>query len=379
MGISLSGSQKIRKRERKPFDMARWAKRDIALWLSYEGEGYSGLAEQRHVEGVKTVEKVLFEALIKCCLIESRDTCHYSRCGRTDRGVSAQCQVVGLRVRSVLRADDELVVDGMVPRLAHPSDELKPGIRELDYCETLNRVLPSDVRAMAWRSVAPEFSARFSAASRTYRYFFYQAAPRTAGSYNLDRMRQAAAKLVGEHDFRNLCKMDVEHVKNYRRVVYDASVDTSGVDEVFCFQITGQAFLWHMVRCCVAVLLLVAQGLEEPDVVDVLLDVENETRRRPHYQPAPEVPLVLQECSFDSLAPASTPEALARLTEHYEHRLEEALILSAKRRNALDYILGLEVRRQDLDDYLGIERSDPTDSRLKWADAFVRSKFSQLL
>ncbi|KAJ8603920.1 hypothetical protein CTAYLR_009711 [Chrysophaeum taylorii] len=365
-----SSKVKKKKKMKKEFEMCRWAARDIALWIAYEGDAYSGFAEQREVGGVETVEKQLFAALEKCCLIEGRESCRYSRCGRTDRGVSAQGQVVGLRVRSVLKAEE--AEDGLAPRLAHPGAHVKPGVAELSYCEILNRVLPPDVRAIAWRSVAPEFSARFSAAARTYRYFFRPAAPKTARNYDVDAMRDAARRLVGDHDFRNLCKMDVEHVKNYRRVVYDARIVDYGGS--YYFEITGQAFLWHMVRCVVAVLFLVGEGREPPDVVDALLDVRN-TPRRPQYLPASEAPLVLNACSFDTLTPTPTPDALARLTDHYEKALHDALTLAARRTNARDELFRMRVRRVDLDVYLGrvIKADDDhqQDTMLSWGDAIV--------
>ena len=49
----------------------------------------------------------------------------------------------------------------------------------------------------------PDFSARFDCTSRMYKYYF----PR--GDLNLMRMNTAGAKLIGEHDYRNFCKMDV--------------------------------------------------------------------------------------------------------------------------------------------------------------------------
>ena len=71
----------------------------------------------------------------------------------------------------------------------------------------LNRVLPDDVRALAWAPVAEGFSARFSCASRTYRYWLARenahGRPR-----DVEAMRRAASKFVGDHDFRNFCKMD---------------------------------------------------------------------------------------------------------------------------------------------------------------------------
>ena len=78
------------KKKKAGMDMSRYEQRPIALWICYDGGAYSGLAEQNlESDSVDTVERQLFMALKKTCLIESREACGYSRCGRTDKGVSA--------------------------------------------------------------------------------------------------------------------------------------------------------------------------------------------------------------------------------------------------------------------------------------------------
>ena len=267
--------KKRRRKAQKPMDLTKYEARDVALWIAYDGGAYRGFAAQEKAEvDVDTVERQLFQALEKTCLVGGRDACAYSRCGRTDKGVSAAGQVVGLRLRSVARRGTAF------EPATHPGDalanterrdaetnEVVPNTqkRELDYVGMLNRVLPDDVRALAWAPVAEGFSARFSCASRTYRYWLARenahGRPR-----DVEAMRRAASKFVGDHDFRNFCKMDVLHVKNFRRVVYAADVRETG--DGFFFEIHGQAFLWHMVRSLVAVLFLVGEGLEPPAVVD---------------------------------------------------------------------------------------------------------------
>ena len=64
-------------------------------------------------------------------------------------------------------------------------------------------------------------------------------------------------------------------------------------------QSTVALFLWHQVRCMVAILFLVGQGLEDPAIVNALLDVEgNEHIGRPQYEMADDGPLVLWDCRF---------------------------------------------------------------------------------
>lgn len=83
-------------------------------------------------------------------------------------------------------------------------------------------------------------------------------------------MNEAATLLIGDHDFRNLCKMDMAHVSNFRREIYEAkiSIVSGSGDETICMlQIQGVAFLWHMVRCIMAILFLVGEKKEAPDIV----------------------------------------------------------------------------------------------------------------
>lgn len=69
----------------------RYQKRHVAFKLLYLGWNYQGFATQDVTE--KTIEHELFRALTTCCLIESRQTSNYHRCGRTDKGVSSFSQV----------------------------------------------------------------------------------------------------------------------------------------------------------------------------------------------------------------------------------------------------------------------------------------------
>ena len=93
-------------------------------------------------------------------------------------------------------------------------------------------------------------------------------------------------------------------MSNFRREIYAARVEAAGPG-LLRFEVHGQAFLWHMVRCLVAIIELVGDGLEAPDVVDALLDVAR-SPRRPQYALADEAPLVLHDCAFDTVRPAPT-------------------------------------------------------------------------
>lgn len=166
------------------------------------------------------------------------------------------------------------------------------GQETLDYCKLLNKTLPNEIRVIAWSPVRPEFSARFNCCRRTYKYFF----PRgnlniqviyikqisialsfvcNVENYSSQKMLEGAQHFVGEHDFRNFCKLDKACRTTMRKII-SVEIVANGEDKYdMCHLIiNGSSFLWHQIRCIVGVLLLIGQGLEEPDVVKKLLDVE---------------------------------------------------------------------------------------------------------
>jgi len=321
-------------------------------------------------------------------LIDSRDTYGYIRCGRTDRGVSTLRQVVGLCLRSVLTAEQVLSLglgsveeneQVVITHRMHPGNSIiEDGKKELNYCEMLNRVLPDDIRPLAWVPVSLDFSARFSAASRTYRYFFIPTQAKTGQAFNIQSMRDASQFLIGEHDFRHFC---IEHLKKFTRIVYILLrfKRLTILPNAWFLQIRGQAFLWQMVRCIVAILFAVAQRHEQPSVIDSMLDIST-TPRRPQYRPANEFPLVLHDCQFDTSQPLGTPETLTRLDEHLEYRARASLILATKRLDALDSVRSnLSVQSDHLSAYLYQENDEPQRT-LNWGkDALARVRTSYRL
>ncbi|KFZ63054.1 tRNA pseudouridine(38/39) synthase, partial [Podiceps cristatus] len=296
---------KSKKRQQRPFDFGAYGRRHVALKIAYLGWGYQGFASQENTSN--TIEEKLFEALKKTRLVDDRQTSNYHRCGRTDKGVSAFGQVISLDLRSNLSEGKKL--DG------HEGDSegKSKGEEELRYTHMLNRVLPPDIRALAWAPVEPDFSARFNCLKRTYRYFF------PCAHLDVALMHATAQRYVGTHDFRNLCKMDVANgVVNFQRTILSARVTwvergggegggegggKTGPQDPFrlCqFEVTGQAFLYHQVRCMMAILFLVGQRMESPEIIDELLDVEKNPRK-PQYSMAVEFPLVLYDCEFENL------------------------------------------------------------------------------
>ncbi|XP_069744295.1 tRNA pseudouridine(38/39) synthase-like [Narcine bancroftii] len=296
IGSPLPPGPRAKQRQR-PFDFSQHGRRLVAVRLAYLGWGYQGFASQENTSN--TVEAKLFEALTTTRLVESRQTANYHRCGRTDKGVSAFGQVISLYLRS-----RTVGLDG---------SPLPGAVQELPYTHLLNRVLPRDIRALAWAPAPPGFSARFSCLHRTYRYLFPSA------GLDLERMGQAATLMQGSHDFRNLCRMDVANgVVNFWRTVLSARLRPQGPG-LCCLEVRARAFLYHQVRCMAAVLLLVGRGLEEPKVVSRLLDVDSNPCK-PQYSMAVDYPLILYDCAYENLEWIFDPEVHAFNLAHLQEQ-----------------------------------------------------------
>ncbi|KAJ3299220.1 hypothetical protein HK104_009685 [Borealophlyctis nickersoniae] len=384
-------------RNARPFDFSQHAARSIALKIAYLGWYYYGLAGTDS-DTVETIESVLFRALITARLVPDRPSCAWSRSGRTDKGVSAFGQVVGLKIRSALpkgqegtvnwgpkphsarvkngdamdiedgegepdEDEDMKAVDGMgsaadasgsdndnAAKSAFPVNSTSKS--ELPYLSILNRILPPEIRVLAWSPVPEDFDARFDCTYRRYKYFF------SADGLNIQAMREAARRLLGLHDFRNFCKIDTaKNLQSFLRTVTSAYIAPLGqedkedaediqhdeaaisADTFYVFVIQGKAFLWHQVRCIVAILFLVGRGLESPTIVTDLLDMSKHPDNvgRPQYEMASEIPLVLVECGYppnllswrtcdDNLedGPPSEVKLVARLRDTWRHHATKA-------------------------------------------------------
>ncbi|KAI6123055.1 pseudouridine synthase [Pisolithus croceorrhizus] len=322
-----------------PFHFDRHPRRKIAVKFCYSGWEYNGLAFQSDPTPLPTVEEVLFRAFAKARLVDpdaGLDGCGWERCGRTDVGVSAAGQVVSLWVRSAFQgldaqapprpelADAPVQLTQVLPEAAGREcapvtpRPARPPQRELQYVSILNRILPPTIRVLAWSPVSPSFSARFNCKHRHYKYFF------TTQGLDLSLMQGAADYLVGEHDFRNLSKLDpAKQITDFRRRILSAQVNpvepspdlcditkrAGHDDQLYVFDLVGSAFLYHQVRHIMAVLFLVGTGLEPPSIIPTLMNTDGSEStktglqlpivdRKPEYQMADPLPLMLWDCAF---------------------------------------------------------------------------------
>jgi tRNA pseudouridine38/39 synthase len=372
--------------------------RHIALRFYYNGANYTGLAQNIGQENDNSVERALYQALIKTKLVQSRETSGYSRCGRTDKGVSAAGQLVALQLKSTIPLDASWEEDGkatlseeelpknsmdrlrawVLPKLKKKKkQQLKPDdddgndttttstvrqekqLTEYDYAKILNNVLPDDIRILGWSPVSTDFSARFSCTTRTYRYFFVQR------QMDLEKIRQGLERLVGKHDFRNFCKMDVEKVYNFERIIHSAQVIQLKEYGVCYLQIVGQAFLWHQIRCIAHILFLVGQGLESPDIVTELLNVEN-LPGKPSYPLAPERPLVLHNCGYPNLRVGYSVQNVWSVSCQLEQQWEELILAAARVRNCIDSMTTVPVLKEDLVEFVTTKSQERQKKRQRY-------------
>ncbi|XP_054790073.1 uncharacterized protein LOC129298274 isoform X2 [Prosopis cineraria] len=304
---NVKTEEKIQKVPGYQLMLSKHSKRYVALKVMYFGKRFYGFSSEAQMD--PTVESEIFKALEKTrLLVGDKKESQYSRCGRTDKGVSSVGQVIALFLRSNLKES------GTNNRNAGEifSEEQHEG--DIDYVKVLNRVLPNDIRILGWCPVPVDFHARFSCLSREYEYFFWRE------NLNIQAMESAAKKFLGEHDYRNFCKMDAANVHNYRRHINLFEMSPTNVryddNQLWVIKIKGTAFLWHQVRCMVAILFMVGKGLESPDVIDILLDT-NRTPRKPQYIMAAEIPLVLQSCEFADIRFMCSSDAGEALRLHF--------------------------------------------------------------
>ncbi len=146
---------------------------------------------------------------------------------------------------------------------------------------------------MLWSHEVPDdFHARYSALSRTYRYELLNRPVRAALSapyvgwfhlpLDLAKMREAAALLVGEHDFSAFRSSECQ-AKTPVRTIH--SFEVKQASENIVFVIRANAFLHHMVRNLVGTLVYVGKGKHPPQWVHQVLESRNRAQAAPTFGP----------------------------------------------------------------------------------------------
>ena len=230
------------------------------LLIAYDGTAYAGWQVQSNQ---RTVQSELEAALRRRARVPVK--LHGS--GRTDQGVHAAGQV------------------------AHC--DLPFRLAAADLARALNALLPADIRILRVQQVGAAFHARRNASRKEYRYYIWNddvISPflrlyRTHVRAPLDvrAMRQAAALLVGRHDFAAFTANPNRALESTRRHVMKLTVSRQGPEIVIRAQSDG--FLYKMVRSLAGFLIRVGEGVVPPEEARAILRSRIRTARVPTALP----------------------------------------------------------------------------------------------
>ncbi len=242
----------------------------ILITLAYDGGQYHGWQRQTHS---KSVQEVVERALSKVY----RQNIHVEASGRTDAGVHAYGQTATFEVESTF-----------------PIENLKL---------VVNRILPLDIFITQAMQVPEGFHARYHAVGKTYEYhmimsetrdpFKQRFAHQVTKALNIDMIREAIPHFLGTHDFRTFMASGSQ-IQDTVRTVYAFELAVEG-DELK-FKITGDGFLYNMVRIIIGTLIHVGQGKINPsDITDI---INSGDRNKAKYT-APACGLYLSRVYYD--------------------------------------------------------------------------------
>lgn len=225
--------------------------RNLRLDLCYDGTRYRGW--QRLPGREDTIQGKLETALSRILA----QPIEVSGSGRTDAGVHALGQVANFHCDSGLSAEEIL--------------------------RQLRRYLPEDIGIYSCVDVPPRFHARLNARSKTYCYRIWNSEQPCVFErryvavmperLDLEAMRQAAARLIGEHDFSAFCGNAKMKKSTLRRL--DA-IDIQHQGEEIRLTFTGNGFLYNMVRILVGTLVEVGMGQRSPESMEALFGGKRE-------------------------------------------------------------------------------------------------------
>ena len=229
--------------------------RRIRLRVAYDGTAYCGWQVQPEVP---TIEGELNQAISRL----TKEEIIVIGASRTDAGVHAKGNVAVFDTESTIPAD----------RFAY----------------ALNPLLPEDIVVVASDEVEADWHPRHCDTEKTYEYKILNSKfpdpMRRRDTYHvsfdldLEKMREAAGYLKGEHDFKSFCSAGAQ-VQTTVRTIY--AVNVTKEDDMVHIRITGNGFLYNMVRIIAGTLMQVGTGLMEPEQVKEILEARDRSKAGP--------------------------------------------------------------------------------------------------
>ena len=224
-------------------------KRRICLVVAYDGTNYQGWQIQQNGN---TIEAELNRALSAL----TKEPIEVSGASRTDSGVHARCNYA--------------VFDTAVRM---PGDK---------FSYALNQRLPEDIRVRKSYEVSPDWHPRKCSSKKTYEYrIFNDEFPDplcrlythfTYTKLDIDRMNAAAGYLIGEHDFKSFCSIHTQ-AETTIRIIHSLNVTKEG--DIIRIRVTGNGFLYNMVRIIVGTLVAIGRGQMDIACIAHVLETGN--------------------------------------------------------------------------------------------------------
>lgn len=244
--------------------------RRVKLTIAYDGTNYCGWQIQPN--GI-TIEEVVNKALSKL----TGENIVVIGASRTDSGVHAMGNVAVFDTNTTI-----------------PPERIAMAV---------NRILPEDIVVVKSEEVPLDFHPRYCDCEKTYEYHIVNTripipTKRLTNyfvSYELDieKMREGASYLVGEHDFASFCNIKTD-VESTVRTVKELEILKNGNE--ITIRISGNGFLYNMVRIIVGTLIRVGRGFYEPKQVKEILEAKN---RKAAGVTAPPHGLMLMEIRYN--------------------------------------------------------------------------------
>lgn len=229
------------------------------ITVEYLGTNYSGWQRQKNALSVQ-------EVLEKPLSVLFQEPITLAASGRTDKGVHALGQVAHFDAQKSIRTDNVTMA--------------------------VNSMLPDAIRIVKTEVASESFHARFEAKRKTYLYKFYvsrilsptrsQLQAQLIPPADTDKMKEAVKDLLGTHDFAGFSSTG-SHVKNTVRTIYNAELRVSG-DELE-LEITGNGFLYNMVRIIAGTLAWIGNGKLPPNAIRTVFETKDRKKAGKTFPP----------------------------------------------------------------------------------------------
>ena len=227
----------------------------LLLKIAYDGTGFCGYQVQPNCRTVQGELNLAAKQLFGC-------ECDITGCSRTDSGVHALSFFATVE----------------------PKNASAPVIPPDSVVRALNSILPSDISIKAAYEVEDDFHPRYDVVSKEYVYllsndntknpFLDKKAlqlPKPLTDRQIDLVNEASVHLLGLHDFTSFMA-EGSKITDARREIYSASLKiVDGSRELLVFKISGNGFLYNMVRIIVGTMLDVAYGKKTPSQIESII------------------------------------------------------------------------------------------------------------